>query len=240
MFCPNCGNQLPDGSRFCGKCGTQLDVSPGVQPTGVPGPYAPVAEKPKSKAGLVIGIVAAVVVVAGIVAAIVFGVTSCVGGASTGSAQGVVNGVNSAFVTMTDGDFSSSALSSGMDQLIDLMPSEVIETALREDGMTREEVSDEMEDMFGELDEYSSYMGLIDIKLNATLGTQLSSDELSDVNDDLIDGGASAPAAEGYHIGLDIEVSALGETESQSVDESGLIAVRVGNGWYLWGEGLAL
>ena len=83
-------------------------------------------------------------------------------------------------------------------------------------------------------------LGLIDIKLTATLGTQLSSDELSDVNDDLIDGGASAPAAEGYHIGLDIEVSALGETESQSVDESGLIAVRVGNGWYLWGEGLAL
>ena len=24
MFCPNCGNQLPDGAAFCAKCGNQL------------------------------------------------------------------------------------------------------------------------------------------------------------------------------------------------------------------------
>lgn len=27
MFCPKCGNQLPDGSAFCGKCGAQLGAS---------------------------------------------------------------------------------------------------------------------------------------------------------------------------------------------------------------------
>ena len=24
MFCPQCGNQLPDGSAFCSNCGSQL------------------------------------------------------------------------------------------------------------------------------------------------------------------------------------------------------------------------
>ena len=25
MFCPNCGAQIPDGSKFCGNCGARLD-----------------------------------------------------------------------------------------------------------------------------------------------------------------------------------------------------------------------
>lgn len=32
MFCPQCGNQLPDGSAFCGKCGTKLNAP--SQPAG--------------------------------------------------------------------------------------------------------------------------------------------------------------------------------------------------------------
>ncbi|MEC4176571.1 zinc ribbon domain-containing protein [Adlercreutzia sp. R7] len=27
MFCPQCGNQLPDGSAFCGKCGAKLGAA---------------------------------------------------------------------------------------------------------------------------------------------------------------------------------------------------------------------
>lgn len=32
MFCPNCGNNLPDGSTFCSACGTQLAAN-NQQPT---------------------------------------------------------------------------------------------------------------------------------------------------------------------------------------------------------------
>lgn len=28
MFCPNCGNQIPDGSKFCGACGAPLGEEP--------------------------------------------------------------------------------------------------------------------------------------------------------------------------------------------------------------------
>ncbi|MBR5116349.1 MAG: zinc ribbon domain-containing protein [Lachnospiraceae bacterium] len=40
MFCPNCGNQLPDGSAFCDSCGTQLGGSQQPQMQAPQGGYA--------------------------------------------------------------------------------------------------------------------------------------------------------------------------------------------------------
>lgn len=36
MFCPNCGTQNPDTSKFCIRCGTALEANPEVQPTQQP------------------------------------------------------------------------------------------------------------------------------------------------------------------------------------------------------------
>lgn len=47
MFCPKCGSQQPDGSKFCGVCGAPISapsqpVGPGPQPSGVgPQPWTP-------------------------------------------------------------------------------------------------------------------------------------------------------------------------------------------------------
>ena len=32
MFCSNCGNQISEGSRFCGVCGAPVEVAPQQQP----------------------------------------------------------------------------------------------------------------------------------------------------------------------------------------------------------------
>lgn len=32
MFCPNCGNELPDGNRFCGNCGSVVETN--ITPLG--------------------------------------------------------------------------------------------------------------------------------------------------------------------------------------------------------------
>lgn len=49
MFCPNCRRQLPDGTKFCGSCGTPLNVAsaPAAAPVDPVVPVAPVktAEK---------------------------------------------------------------------------------------------------------------------------------------------------------------------------------------------------
>lgn len=48
MFCPNCGAQLPDGSKFCGGCGAQVAVA--NQPQTQPGAQ-PAAPSPQSQTG---------------------------------------------------------------------------------------------------------------------------------------------------------------------------------------------
>lgn len=40
MFCPKCGNRLPDGSAFCGKCGAQLATPAGAVPSAAAVPNA--------------------------------------------------------------------------------------------------------------------------------------------------------------------------------------------------------
>ncbi|NCB92797.1 MAG: zinc-ribbon domain-containing protein [Clostridia bacterium] len=32
MFCPNCGNNIPDNSQFCPRCGMQFQAKPFTQP----------------------------------------------------------------------------------------------------------------------------------------------------------------------------------------------------------------
>lgn len=47
MFCPHCGTQLPDGSKFCASCGANLETAP-AQPeqTASPAPEAKPAPAP--------------------------------------------------------------------------------------------------------------------------------------------------------------------------------------------------
>ena len=37
MFCKNCGAALPDGSKFCGACGTQQDAAAPASPVAYQG-----------------------------------------------------------------------------------------------------------------------------------------------------------------------------------------------------------
>ncbi|WP_296010342.1 zinc ribbon domain-containing protein [uncultured Adlercreutzia sp.] len=77
MFCPKCGNQLPDGSAFCGKCGARLAGpaaagSPGIERQGhgpcPTGPGSPSASPRPAAAAAAFGLsgvqIAAVVLAA--------------------------------------------------------------------------------------------------------------------------------------------------------------------------------
>lgn len=80
MFCPNCGAQQQDGTRFCDQCGAPLPAAaPAPAPTYNPPPApptppedaAPPPEPPRKRgAGLVIAAVAVFAVVAMIAAAV--------------------------------------------------------------------------------------------------------------------------------------------------------------------------
>ena len=36
MFCPNCGKQIPDGSKFCPYCGAKMETVEGIPKKGKP------------------------------------------------------------------------------------------------------------------------------------------------------------------------------------------------------------
>lgn len=65
MFCNNCGNQIPEGTKFCNNCGASQDAAPVAQapvtPAQAPAPTQPAA--PKKNNTLLIAIVAAIAVV---------------------------------------------------------------------------------------------------------------------------------------------------------------------------------
>ena len=77
---------------------------------------------------------------------------------------------------------------------------------------------------------------MVNIEFEATVGAPLSADDLEDINDSLADAGVSSSASEAYQISLYMEISALGQSYEQDLDESGMCAVHLGSGWYLWGS----
>ena len=87
MYCPNCGNQLADGAKFCPKCGKpvgqapQTPQAPAAQhpaPAPAPNPapvYAPApapVPAPKKKPKILIGVIAGIVVFAVVILTLVF------------------------------------------------------------------------------------------------------------------------------------------------------------------------
>ena len=60
MFCPNCGNQLPDGTKFCTRCGAPLSgenqPAAGYQPPANPRPVEAQPKKPKKWGKILIAI----------------------------------------------------------------------------------------------------------------------------------------------------------------------------------------
>ncbi|WP_455137241.1 zinc ribbon domain-containing protein [Thermophilibacter sp.] len=83
MFCPNCGAQVPDGSKFCTSCGSTLGAAapapaPAPAPTPAPAPapsdqqLAVVEEKPRGGRGKTVAIVVLAVLLLAAVAFIVW------------------------------------------------------------------------------------------------------------------------------------------------------------------------
>lgn len=75
MFCPNCGEKIPDGSKYCEFCGTKLYNASGAQHSEVRhNPDAPqtYAAQPKKKRGCLIGCLISALIVGLVIAVIGF------------------------------------------------------------------------------------------------------------------------------------------------------------------------
>ena len=75
MFCPNCGEKIPDGSKYCEFCGTKLYNVSGAQHSEVrhdPDASQTYAAQPKKKRGCLIGCLISALIVGLVIAVIGF------------------------------------------------------------------------------------------------------------------------------------------------------------------------
>ena len=82
MYCSHCGTQLPDGSKFCGNCGSPVSVDENAHktsgfsvPTSSPIQADPKKQKKKNGCLTRIGIVLLIILIALIVLTVVFSTT---------------------------------------------------------------------------------------------------------------------------------------------------------------------
>ena len=128
MNCPDCGYPIPDGQRFCGRCGAKVILAATAEtsesasfsqpdaacsyeaaPQPSVGGYAASGITPQQKKTLIVlGIIGAVLAVTGMILAIVFGAKSCQAdseavNSSGGSVQGSMTSGNVHTITSPNG-----------------------------------------------------------------------------------------------------------------------------------------
>lgn len=105
MFCPKCGNEVPDGAAFCGQCGNKFESVPSAAAGG----NATAAKPAGSQAGVAsglktngMGIAAAVLAVVALVFSFMpwFDISLQMLGLA-GAASGLASGVNTLFGSAT-------------------------------------------------------------------------------------------------------------------------------------------
>ncbi len=84
MFCPKCGNELPEAAAFCNACGASIEKAPEVKPAAMSTAYASKRSGPNPK------LIAAIVALAVVVIVLVVAVGSCSSNGSGSAASSQV------------------------------------------------------------------------------------------------------------------------------------------------------
>lgn len=228
MYCPNCGTQNGAGSRFCGKCGAPLasadnvyqqpaapvqqPAAPAKQPAAPayaanPRPARPAASGGLSGKAKLIGAVAALVVVV-LLGCWIFGVF---GG---GGYEDVVD------------DFMDSVFDGDAEGIVDCLPDEVIRMIAEDEGVTKRELIEEMQDG---LDEVFGYMPSgVKFSHKIVYTEDVRGENLEYVKELYSEIGAKVTDAK--IVEVEMTVSAMGMTESTEVE---LGVVKIGGSWYI-------
>lgn len=252
MFCPKCGNQIPDSAHFCPNCGAKVGVQPSPISDGLSssttiqndysGMSADSVRKGPSLASKLVPVAAAVV----IIVAAIFVITRFMptDGKSSGGrvAQELTKTTNRVFSS----NFSESSIETMFKSVIDMMPKEAVSALLAEEGLSDySELMSELDILsLSDLSSLQPYMESLDITCEFVIGDQLSQAELSSINEGFTEHGLNLYATKGNSLGVAMNITALedvrginkGETISQSIDDTGLIVIAINDRWYLWGD----
>lgn len=244
MFCPECGHKNPEGARFCGACGKDLGAVVRTVPS--PGGVTSAAGAPIRQGTMgvlrrypLLALGAAVVLV---VVLVVFGI----GRGSKGhrTVEALADSVQSPYQQMLDDNMSDESVRSFALAMVDLMPEEAADAMIERDGYDdKDEVIEEVIDSVGASATVQSMFEKVSAEVEITEGEMLDDDYIDGMNEKFRDDlGLSLEVEEAVALGARISMTALedvggvsaGESVTQEIDSSGLVAVKIDGQWYLW------
>lgn len=176
-----------------------------------------------------------------IVAVAVFGISRCASDPHA-SAEALADALEAPMERVFSYDDPEDAGEALGASLIDLMPHQVV-SAFEEHGTSREDVAEELGGALGSLSSFMSVLDAFDVDFDLSEGYALDDDYLDNVNEKLQDDmGLDIEVQDACTISASITVTARedtamlekGESQTQSSDATGLVAIQIDGKWYLW------
>lgn len=261
MFCKNCGAQVSDSQKFCPNCGAPVQQPVGSQNAGGgqstgngqnPGasqpqggyqqgsynggyqqqPYNgyPQGGKPpkKSSAKPVIFIVIGVIILIAAVVGVIFGLRSCSkdsgGGLSGEKKSSYTDPIDSMMegIEKQDGDIILSAFSDG-----------TIEVLEAQSGMSKSEIADMFEEMFAGSMGMGVEEGAFQVDYEITDETDLSKDDIADIQEEFDSEGADEKIEEGKALEITMIIGMEDITDETYEDSIELQVIKIDGKWYV-------
>ena len=204
MFCPKCGTQIDDDSRFCGKCGAAVSTADRVYAkANVPKTAAaPAPSRRLSGKAKVIGVIVAALVVAALLGCWILGVFG-------GNDQEDV--VDQFIDSMFDAD---------AEGIVDAIPDELMNVLLEEADCTERELVDQLQEVLDYAFEYMPEGIKISHRIDET--ESIYGEELEEVKRQYAEMGVEVAAAKSVEV--ELTASAMGMSESIEI-EVGLVKI---------------
>lgn len=204
MFCPKCGTQIDDDSRFCGKCGAAVSAADSVYvKTDVPDTAAdPAPSRRLSGKAKLIGVIVAALVVAALLGCWLLGVF---GG---NDQEDVVD------------QFIDSMLDADAEGIVDAIPDEVVKILLEEMDCSEKELVEQLQEVLDYAFEYMPEGIKISHRIDET--ESIYGEELEEIRQQYAEMGVQVTEAK--NVEVELTVSAMGMSESIEI-EVGLVKI---------------
>lgn len=206
MFCRKCGAQISGNEKFCPKCGAPV-VSVQQASPGMPGsvPQTGYAVPQKKPPYLAIGLIAVIAVVVIVAVRLLF--------------------FQSSYET-TVKNFMKAIETQDEKLLLSVFPSKVLEEMADEMDMDKEEMEEELGEMFSSLSD--EYDGKIRVKYEIEDEHRLKKSQMRNIEDDMYN---CIEIKEGKNLEISMELYVDGDKEEE--EDMTLRVIKVGRKWYI-------
>lgn len=252
MFCVKCGNQMPDGSKFCTKCGAPMEAAENntASETAQAAPANEAAENqavPETSAETPAQNVTEtyqtpvapakgkpnILMIGGIAAAAVIFLIVTIISLSAMSKRNDPETIALNYVGYT--------MDGNAKKMIGCMPDKMIDTLLDELDMSKKELIDGIDEYFADnledmLDSLEDTYGKGKIVYESRGKSSLKKDDIEDIKEDLEDDfGIKASKVEKYKIKISYRVKG----KDHKIEDAEIYMIKTGGRWYVYDQSMA-